>query len=549
MNCIDQIKNSFFSFLQNHFNITENDTQRCNFEINTDQDKQAFGDLNSNAAMVLAKHLKNNPRAIAQEITDNFTHKLVEKIEIAGPGFLNLFLTPEAFIQLAHNIFSQHEDFYKPALTPQKINVEFVSANPTGPLHFGHGRNGILGDSIAHVLKFLGHDVTREFYINDAGSQIQKLGNSLIIRYKQVLGDAIELPEDAYHGQYLVELAQELVDQHGPELLDKPNSFFEKFAQDKLLQQQKDVLNAYGIHFDVWFSEKALREKTQIQDYIDQLDQRGYIYKQDGATWFKTTEFGDDKDRVLQKSNGEYTYLAADVPYLLNKLNRGFDKLIMILGQDHHSFVTRLHALMQAFGYQSERLNVILYQLVHIIKDGQPLKLSKRAGRIVGLEDVIDLTSKDIARFFYLNKKADAELEFDLDLAVKKSNENPIFYMQYAYVRTNSIFKKAFEENQHLLNLSTVDCKEILNNEKLLIKKLCSLKELLVDINNNYQTHLLAYYSLELAALFHSYYNSTKAITPDDQAYSKNRLFIIKLIQQNLELCFRLMGISSPESM
>jgi arginyl-tRNA synthetase len=548
MNGIEQIKSAFFSFLSTTYNLESSQLDRCAFDINTDPEKSAFGDLNCNAAMVLAKELKSNPRAIAQTIVQDFSHPFVAKIEIAGPGFLNFFLTDAAIINLAHQIFQLHRQFFKPNLQPKKINVEFVSANPTGPLHFGHGRNGILGDTLANILSFVGHNVTREFYINDAGAQMIKLGNSLKTRYLQALGHDVAMPDDAYHGQYLIDFAAELVTLHGNDLHNEHDEHFQDLAKHKMLAQQQDTLASYGIHFDIYFSEKDLKSKVNVEDYIATLTSNGYTYELDGALWFATTKFGDDKDRVLRKSDGTYTYLAGDLPYLVNKLERGYDKLIMILGHDHHSFVVRLHALMQALGYNPDKLSVILYQLVHILKDGQAAKMSKRAGTIVDLHDIINTVGKDVARFFYLNRKADAELDFDLELALTTTSENPVFYVQYAYVRTCSIQEKALATNPELINISIQDCKTLSDKEKMLVKKIVALRSLLATIDTSYQTHLLAYYTYELAHLFHAYYNSSKALV-DDVAQTKNNLFVIQIMHQTFELCFDLMGISSPKKM
>ena len=548
MNGIEQIKSAFFSFLTLTYSLKQTQLDRCAFDMNADPEKAAFGDINCNAAMVLAKDLTSNPRAIAQTIIDNFRHELVAKIEIAGPGFLNFFLTDTALVQIAHQIFTQQRQFFKPNLQPKKINLEFVSANPTGPLHFGHGRNGILGDTLGNILSFIGHDVTREFYINDAGAQMIKLGNSLQVRYLQALGRDVVMPDDAYHGQYLIDCAAELVTLHGNDLQHVSHEHFQEIAKNKMLAQQQATLASYGIHFDIYFSEKDLKNKVNVEDYIQTLTENGYTYEQEGALWFATTQFGDDKDRVLRKSDGTYTYLAGDLPYLINKLERGYDKLIMILGHDHHSFVVRLHALMQALGYNKDKLSVILYQLVHIMKNGESAKMSKRAGTIVDLHDIINTVGKDVARFFYLNRKADAELDFDLELALTTTSENPVFYVQYAYVRTCSIQEKAIATNPDLINLGIEHCTTLSDKEKILVKKIVALRALLATIDTSYQTHLLAYYTYELAHLFHAYYNSSKALV-DDVAQTKNNLFVIAIIQQTLHLCFDLMGISSPAKM
>jgi arginyl-tRNA synthetase len=548
MNLVEQISQSFFSYLTTTYGCTTESVNRCSFELNTDPEKSLFGDINTNSAMILAKDCKKNPKLLAQEICQNFTHPSIAKIELAGPGFINIFLTDAAFINLAHDIFISKEKFFKPNVLLQKINLEFVSANPTGPLHFGHGRNGILGDTLANILTFIGHDVTREFYINDAGAQIIKLGNSLKIRYLQALGHAIEMPEDAYHGQYLIDFGQELATTNGTELVEQSEEYFQEIGKTKMLAQQKETLASYGISFDVWFSEKALKEEVSLEACIKKLTEKGYTYVQDGALWFATTQFGDDKDRVLQKSDGQYTYLAGDLPYVINKLERGYDHLIMILGHDHHSFVVRLHALMQALGYKPEKLTVILYQLVNIIKNGQTAKMSKRAGTIVDLHDIINTVGKDVARFFYLNRKADAELDFDIELALTTSNENPVFYIQYAYVRTCSILEKARATNQEFENLAAADFTYATDLEKNIIKKIVALQSLLKAINTNHQTHLIAYYTHELANIFHSYYNNTKAIVNNPTETKKN-LVVITLVQQTLATCSKLMGISTPQSM
>jgi len=549
MNSIELIRSSFFSFLANQYNLDALQLSRCNFDLNTDPEKSTFGDLNSNAAMVLAKELSMNPRKVAQTVLDSYTHPLISKIEIAGPGFLNFFLTDASIISLAQKIFDEKSNFFKPSnFKPKKINVEFVSANPTGPLHFGHGRNGILGDTLANILEFLGHNVTREFYINDAGAQIIKLGKSLKVRYLQALGKEVAIDEDAYHGQYLIDFGVILAAEHGATLENNEEEYFQDIAKTKMLAQQKETLKAYGINFDIWFSEKELKNSVSIKDYIQKLTDKDYTYELDGALWFATTKFGDDKDRVLKKSDGQYTYLAGDLPYLVNKLERGFDQLIMILGHDHHSFVVRLHSLMQAIGYDSDRLTVILYQLVHITRNGESARMSKRAGTIVDLHDIINTVGKDVARFFYLNRRADAELDFDLELALTTTSENPVFYVQYAYVRTNSILEKARDINPELLNISIDDCKKLNLQEKNLIKKIVSLQSLLATIDKSYQTHLVAYYTYELSNLFHTYYNSSKALV-DNVDQTKNNLFMIKIINETLHLCFNLMGISSPKKM
>ena len=549
MNSFEKIQSSFVSFLHTNFTLSDEKIKAFKFELNCDEDKQQFGDINSNIAMIAAKHLKKNPRILAQQIIDEFKDDLIIKIEVAGPGFLNFFMKQSWFEQLANEINTQNDLFFSKNYQPSKnINIEFVSANPTGPLHIGHGRNGILGDVLATIYQFLNQDVSREFYINDAGSQITKLGNSFKIRCLQKLGHSIELPEDAYHGQYLIDLANKCVSEFNTNLEHEPNLFFETYSKNHMISIQKETLEQYGIIFQTWFSEKSLHDQGKVNQALDRLISSGHTFEQDGALWFRSTTFGDDKDRVLKKANGELTYIAADIAYLIDKFERGFNQLIIIVGHDHHSYKTRLNAIMQALDYDPKNLTVILYQLVHVLKDGVPVKMSKRTGQMITLSDIIDEVGKNVSRFFFLNHKADAELEFNLNLALSQSNDNPIFYIQYAYVRTNSIFDKATEEGINVLNEQTFN-NQFSDSEKLIIKKICSLKTLIFDISLNYQIHLIAYYSYELATLFHKYYNTHRIIDHSDKINSSQRLSFILLIQKTLQTCFYLMGITPLKKM
>lgn len=519
--------------------------------LNTDPQKQQFGDLTSNAPLVLAKIMGKNPREIATEICQKFTHSAIQKIEIAGPGFLNMFLTPQALQTIAQELGTQQAAFFKKAEneTTLAYSVEFVSANPTGPLHLGHGRGGIIGDTLARVLRFRGHKVTTEFYINDAGSQILKLGQSFKARCLQQLEVEAHIPEEGYFGEYLVELAKAYVtNKTVQELENTPDTTFAEYAKTELLAAVKKTLTHYGITFDVWFSEKSLHESGAIETVLKTLEQRGHLILRDGALWFTSTAFGDDKDRVVRKANGELTYLAADIAYLENKVERKFDKLIMVLGQDHHSYVTRLKGIMQALGHNPDMLDVILYQLVTIKESGEVMRLSKRKGRIVSLEDVIETVGADVARFFYLNRKADAHLEFDIELALKHTEENPVFYIQYAYVRTKSILDKAAAV-AGLESITATDAKNLGESERQLLKKIASLSDLLASISRTYQTHLLASYTIELAQEFHKYYAAHRVINTEDLATSRGRLCMTMLVRSTLKTCLDLLGISTPEKM
>jgi arginyl-tRNA synthetase len=549
MNTIQQIQQNFSDALSAQFGLVPALAAKLTLDLNLDEHKQAFGDLTTNAAMVLAKELKKSPREVATTIVNSFKNPRIARMEIAGPGFINFFLAESAWSTIAQEYLARGADAFKPAaLNAKRINIEFVSANPTGPLHFGHGRGGILGDVIARVLSFLGHTVQKEFYINDAGAQIQKLGISFKIRCQQQVGQSIELPEDAYHGDYLVELATQCLSEHGEAILKKPSVFFEEYAQSHMLEAIKETLASYGITYDVWFSEKTLHTSGAIEHALKVLAKQGMLYEQDGATWFKATQFGDDKDRVVKKSDGSLTYIAADVAYLLSKTERGNNHLIMILGHDHHSYATRLEAVRQGLGLVDTKLDVVLYQLVQIKSGNMPVRMSKRAGNIITLKDVIDTVGPDVARFFYLHRKADAQLEFDLDLARTQSDENPVYYVQYAYVRTNSILDKA-EQELVFASANRDDCKYLGTAEALLLKKIASLGPLLELIDTNYQTHLLTHYVVELANLFHKYYAANRVLDTANINLSKGRIQMIKLVQHTFRMAFELIGISAPQRM
>lgn len=550
MNPIAHIQTAFVSYLQKTFDIDEKMAQSCNFILNVDPNKQEFGDMSANAAMVLARERKQNPRQVAQQIITEFKHHYLAKIEIAGPGFLNAYFTPQALHDLATNLAQKKAEFFKleQDIPKHRYNIEFVSANPTGPLHLGHGRGAIIGDVLAKVLTFLGHEVTKEFYINDAGNQINKLGISFKVRCQQAAGIDAELPEDGYRGEYLLELAEELIKTEGTGVLQKPESFFEQYSKEFLLTKIKQTLEDYGVTFDVWFSEKTLHEGGHIDRAIKILQEHNFIYEHENALWFASTKFGDDKDRVVRKSSGEWTYVAADIAYLLDKAKRGFDHLVMVLGHDHHSYAVRLEGIRQALGLTRIELSIILYQLVTMKASGQLVQMSKRAGTMVTLRDVIDEVGKDVARFFYLNRKADAQLEFDLDLALKKTEENPVFYVQYAYVRTGSILEKA-AEHKELAHITPEDAQHLGTAESLLIKKIASLKHLLETIAATEQTHQLTYYTIELSDLLHRYYAQNRVIDIQNINQSRARLFLIQLLRHTFATTFDLLGISKPAKM
>lgn len=550
MHLIDAVRQAFVAHGTALFpeSVAQQALATSELVLNVDPRKAAFGDLSSNVAMQLAKLLGVAPRVVAQKLIEGFTHPAVARVEIAGPGFINIFLAPHAYGEILANFLHDGSNALKPTISKTSYNIEFVSANPTGPLHIGHGRGGIIGDVLARVLRFMGHDVTAEFYINDAGVQIKTLGASLRARVLSALGTPTPVPEEGYQGEYLVALAQQCIAQHGKEVETQPESFFSEYAKNALLAQQQETLKNYGITFDVWFSEKTLHDSGAITTALEQLKSRDALYEKDGATWLASTRWGDDKDRVVIKKGGELTYVAADVAYLKNKLGRGAKKLVMVLGQDHHSYVHRLKAVLSAFGDNPDDLSVILYQLVTIKEDGEQLRLSKRAGRIVTLDDVITTVGKDVARFFYLHRKADAHLDFDLALALKHSDENPVYYIQYAFVRMASILEKAREVTE-LNDITAHDAHHIGMEESMLLRKILALSEIISAIERTEQTHLLAYYAVELAQQFHAFYNDHRVIDREHITQSRARLALVLATQQTLGLCLDLMGLEKPRTM
>lgn len=567
MNALLDIKQGIITCLKNTFHLDDAVLASVDIKLNLDKDR-AFGDLSCNAAMMLAKPLGKNPRVLAHEIEkalqDGSVPELKGKfvsVSIAGPGFINITLKHTVWHSCALGLFALGDDFFKLGDADQKRKylIEFVSANPTGPLHLGHGRGGIIGDVLARVLKFLGHSVDKEFYINDAGNQIVMLGRSFKARCNQLLGQQDEIPEGGYQGQYIVELAELCVAEFGKDLLTKDDRFFETYAKDYLLTRIKNDLKDYGIEYDAWYSEKTLHENGSVAQALELLKQKDLAYEQDGALWFKSTEFGDDKDRVVRKQNGEMTYIAGDIAYHKDKFDRGYDRLIDILGQDHHGYVKRLKATMQALGYDAEKLDVILYQLVTIKNGDQAVRMSKRAGTFVTLNDIVQEVGVDVARFFYLNRKADAHLEFDLAVALKKTDENPVFYIQYAYVRIGSILAKAAEHAEFAPILEILASDDHSRFEEIiarmshaeidLLAKLLSFHDILRIIAQGHQMHMLAYYSWELANRFHAYYAQNRVIDVDDIKTTELRLVMVYLVRQSLDLCLRLLGISRPEKM
>ncbi len=551
MNSIATLKHDILAAIAAHFSLDETTLARVEVTLTLEKGGQ-FGDLSTNAALVLAKALKQNPRELGTQIVEVISGTLGDQaasVEMAGPGFVNITLSQQTWLKVATQLHTDLETFFAPSADAPRSSylLEYVSANPTGPLHIGHGRGAIIGDVLGRILKFLNHKVATEFYINDAGSQIQKLGVSLKARV-----NGQDVPEDGYHGQYLIDLAA-TVDEANK---DNDASYFADFAKEKMLGHQKEILQKYGVEFDAWFSEKTLHEDGSITKAIDLLKEKQLAYEEGGALWFASTKFGDDKDRVIRKADGSLTYIAADIAYHKQKFDRGFATLIDILGQDHHGYVRRLKATMQALGYSQDQLLVILYQLVSIKIGDATVKMSKRAGTFTTLEEIIEAVGTDVARFFYLNRKADTHLDFDLEAALKKTEENPVYYIQYAYVRTSSLLQKAAAASDELAgfvkSIATADAKTLEGltiDEIDLLKKVTSLQDILHAIEHSHQTHLLAYYSWELAQALHNFYAKARIIDVTNLPQTKRRLLLVHVLRGSLTLCLNLLGLSQPEKM
>lgn len=525
------------------------------FVLETPREK-VHGDYSTNIAMQLTRLAKQNPRLIAESIVDRIRKEqvYVERIEIAGPGFINFYMNKSFLYGVVNQIFEQGDDYGRVNIGEgKKIQVEFVSANPTGSLHLGHARGAAFGDSLCNVLDFAGYDVTRDYYINDAGNQIMNLAKSIDARYKQALGIEAEMPEDGYYGDDIIGFAQQLVEQDGDKYLSWPEEerlqYFRQFGLEQELAKIKRDLERFRVSFDVWTSETALYEAGEVEAVLQELKDKGQTYEAEGAVWLKTTPYGDDKDRVLVKNDGSYTYLTPDIAYHKNKFNRGFDQLINIWGADHHGYIARVKAAMEALGYPSERLTVLVTQMVSLYQGGEKVKMSKRTGKAVTMEDLMDEVGVDAIRYFFTMRGIDSHLDFDMDLAVSQSNENPVYYVQYAHARICSIYRQAEEQGIQLLPLERIELERLQTEAEFeLLKKLGELPQEVKEAAELYAPHRLIRYIFELASMFHSYYKAERIIT-EDQAQTQARLALVFCVRTVLRNVLRLVGVSAPERM
>jgi len=518
--------------------------------------ENSHGDYATNIAMILASSLKMNPRKIAETIVDNLhdAENILQTVEIAGPGFINFFMKDNIWVTLLREVDEKNERFGHSDLgRGKRVQVEFVSANPTGPLHIGHARGAVIGDVIANILRSVGYSVSKEYYINDAGSQMDTLGRSVLYRYRELLGDTVDYPDDCYQGEYIRDLAGELAEKDGTMYYSQPDEetipLFTGYASRSIMMGIKKDLEDFGVVFDCFFSEKELHQNDSVLQLIAQLQEKDFIYKDGDTLWFRTTDFGDEKDRVVIRENGEPTYFAADIAYHHNKYMRSFDTVIDIWGADHHGYVPRMYAGIQAIGKEKHALEVVLVQLVSLLRDGEPVAMSTRAGEFVTLKEVVDEVGKDASRYNFLMRRSNSHLDFDLELAKKQSNENPVYYVQYAHARICSILRTAEERGHSIPDYSEVDLRLLtLPEEFNLIKAIDRFPELIEGSATSLEPHRIPFYINDLASIFHSYYNKHRVVS-DDAALTGARLFLMKCVGIVLRNALRLLGVSAPERM
>lgn len=555
MNAVEQLQQQIKQALAaavEKAGLVEAGTQ-FNIHLETPKDK-ANGDFATNIAMQLTKLAKKPPRAIAEAILENLETEGtdIEKIDIAGPGFMNITVRKDFLAGVVKAAFEQGENYGRSnAGQGEKVQVEFVSANPTGDLHLGHARGASVGDSLCNVMDFAGFDVSREYYINDAGNQINNLAYSLEARYKQALGMDAEMPEDGYHGPDIIEIAGKLKEEFGADILEKSDEERFKFFREhglrlELAKLQNDLKN-FRVEFDVWYSETSLYNNGKIDVALDKLKANGHVFEEEGATWFRSTTFGDDKDRVLIKNDGSYTYLTPDIAYHEDKLQRGFDKLINIWGADHHGYIPRMKAAIEALGYDRGTLEVDIIQMVQLYKNGEKFKMSKRTGNAVTMRELVEEVGLDAVRYFFVKTAGDSHMDFDLDLAVSQSNENPVYYAQYAHARISSILRAAGEQgfNASLENLDLL----VAEKEEDVLKKVGAFPQIVADAAKHRTPHRIANYIQELAATFHSFYNAEKVINTDNKDLTEARLALITAVKTTLANALKLIGVSAPEKM
>ena len=517
---------------------------------------EKLGDFATTLAMQLARSEKKSPKVIAETIC-GFLNKGADSIksaEVAGPGFINIKMSGDFFLSRLKEAILQGREFGQSDIgQKKKVLLEFVSANPTGPLHVGHGRGAAVGHSLSCLLKKAGFDVSTEYYINDVGNQMNNLGRSTWMRYQQLLKKKVEFPEDGYKGDYIKDIAQEVIDTDGSSHLDKQDvdalTFFRKFSKDTILEGIRNDLKEFRVEFDRWFSEASLDDDDSVSRAIDWLRDKGFVYEKDGATWVKTSQFKDDADRVIIKQGGERTYFCSDIAYHKNKVDRGYDLILNLWGADHHGYFPRMRSVLQAMGYDQEMFKVLLVQFVSLKRGGQKVSMSTRSGEFETLADVVAEVGVDATRFFFLMRSSDSHLDFDLDLAKKESPENPVYYIQYAHARICSVFRTAKQQSVPAPDLASTDLSLLKEEEEFtLIKKILAYPACIEKSALSLEIHRIAFYLQELVSIFHSYYKQHRIVT-EDRELTLARLLLLECLRNVIASGLGILGVSAPEKM
>lgn len=525
-----------------------------NIVLEKPKDK-AHGDFATNIAMQLARIAKKAPRQIAEELIGQFDKQAasVEKVDIAGPGFINFFMKKDFLGEVIPAVLQAGEAYgHTNVGEGKKVQIEFVSVNPTGALHLGHARGAAFGDTLCNVLAAAGYEVDREYYINDAGNQIDNLALSIEARYLEALGQEVTMPADGYVGPDIINIAKDIIEADGDKWLketqDARIAYFKEYGLNSLLKKIETDLSAFRVNFDHWFSERTLYQDGQITDALETLKERNYVYEQDGATWLRSTDFGDDKDRVLVKKDGSYTYLTPDIAYHRNKYERGYDKVINVWGADHHGYITRMEAAIEALGYDKDKFLVKIIQMVNLLESGETLRMSKRKGNAVSLRELMDEVGVDAVRYYFVTRSNDSQLDFDTELARSQSNDNPVFYVQYAHARICTMLKQA-EKQGFDLN-AEYDVTLLVEEKELdLLKKLGEFPQVVTNAAQKYMPHIVTQYVYDLAALLHSFYNAVKVLDANQKDLTQARIALITAVRQTLANALEIIGVSAPEQM
>ncbi|WP_088007635.1 arginine--tRNA ligase [Indiicoccus explosivorum] len=553
MNAVEQAQQSIKEAIGEAVQKAGLSTEPVEVHLEAPKNKEN-GDYATNIAMQLTRTAKKPPRAIADAILENVDREAanIETIDVAGPGFINITVKKDYLQDAIRAVLDQQAEYGRTdSGAGEKVQVEFVSANPTGDLHLGHARGAAVGDSLCNVLDLAGYDVSREYYINDAGNQINNLAKSLEVRYFQALGLDAEMPDDGYHGQDIIDIGRQLAEEAGDKYVhmapgERIEAMRDYGLKVELAKLQQDLAD-FRVEFDVWFSETSLYQNGKIEQALQKLRDNGYIYEEEGATWFRSTDFGDDKDRVLVKQEGSYTYLMPDIAYHEDKLQRGFDKLINIWGADHHGYIARMKAAIEALGYGPDTLEVLVSQMVQLYKDGEKMKMSKRTGKAVTMRELVSEVGLDAVRYFFAMRSVDSHMDFDLDLAVSQSSDNPVYYAQYAHARICSILRQADEQGAE----ASAENLHLLTEEKEIdvMKKIGDFPQVNAEAARMRAPHRITTYIHDLASVFHSFYGAHKVLDPENPELTGARLALAVSAKTTIANALRLVGVAAPDRM